>query len=63
MKKEIFLFVLMALSLFLLLSLFDYIGSDKINWITNILQSLFIIAFVRMIYWLSNRNKKSPPSK
>lgn len=36
----------------------DYIDKEQLNLGDNIFQALFIIAFMRLMFWFTNRNKK-----
>lgn len=56
--KEIISILAFSLALFLLLSLFDFLFNDPLNWQSNLWQALFSVTVIKLLINIFS-NKKS----
>lgn len=58
MKRKAMIFSLFTILLFLFFVAYDLIQFGSVNWIENLIKSVFILAFVRLATWLWDSPKK-----
>lgn len=58
MKRDITIFISLAIALFILLVIFDYAMSNSLNLGNNALQAIITLAIIGFLMWRFKSNKK-----